>query len=121
MKVNILGTEYEIIKKAYNDEPVFKKNKFVGFCDSYTKTIIYCDLTTIEDWQDEPKITIKRCEMETLRHEIVHAFFNESGLQSSSFFYDGPYAKNEEMVDWIALQGEKIYKAWKSVGAIEEV
>lgn len=27
-------------------------------------------------------------------------------------------AKNEEMIDWIALQGVKIYDAWKAVGAV---
>jgi hypothetical protein len=28
------------------------------------------------------------------------------------------WAKNEEMVDWFALQGPKIYAAWKEAGAI---
>lgn len=55
---------------------------------------------------------------QTLRHEIVHAFFDESGLASSSLGIDGPWAKNEEMVDWFALQGPKIYKAWQEAGAI---
>ena len=55
---------------------------------------------------------------ETLRHEIVHAFFNESGLMESSNQYSGAWAHNEELVDWIALQGGKIYKAWKEAGAI---
>ena len=40
------------------------------------------------------------------------------GLASSSLGIDGPWAKNEEMVDWFALQGPKIYKAWQEVGAI---
>ena len=54
----------------------------------------------------------------TLRHEIMHAFLNESGLSDSSNQYGGAWAKNEEMVDWIALQGEKIYNAWKEANAL---
>ena len=55
---------------------------------------------------------------ETLRHEIVHAFFNESGLKESSNGCESGWAKNEEMVDWIALQLPKIYKACESVNAL---
>ena len=50
--------------------------------------------------------------------EVCFAFFNESGLASSSFGIEGPWAKNEEMVDWIALQGPKIYKVWEEAGAL---
>ena len=53
----------------------------------------------------------------TLRHEIVHAFLGESGLSANSNETDA-WARNEEMVDWIAIQGPKIWKAWKEVGAV---
>ena len=119
MKVNILGTDYEIIKKAYKDEPTFEKNSLDGYCDPWTKTIVYCDLDTDERWNDDPAETKRRCEKQTLRHEIVHAFFDESGLQASSFQFNGPYSKNEELIDWIALQGEKIYRAWAKAGALD--
>jgi hypothetical protein len=29
------------------------------------------------------------------------------------------WATNEEMVDWIAIQGPKIYSAWKDASALE--
>ncbi len=51
----------------------------------------------------------------TARHEIVHAFLAESGLDQNS-----DWARNEEIVDWIALQGPKIFKAWQEAGAINE-
>ena len=59
-------------------------------------------------------------EQQTLRHEIIHAFFDESGLQASSMQYDGAWSRNEEMVDWFAWIGPKIYKAWVEAGAITQ-
>ena len=53
-----------------------------------------------------------------LRHEIVHAFFNESGLMDSSLQYSGGWAKNEEMVDWIASQFNKIMECFKAAGCL---
>ena len=51
----------------------------------------------------------------TLRHEITHAFFNESGLQSSANTYDEAWPKNEEMVDWFAIQSPKIFKVFQEL------
>ena len=50
----------------------------------------------------------KEIQWNVLKHEIIHAFLYESGLDSNSFSYSGAWAVNEEMVDWLALQWEKI-------------
>lgn len=118
MKVNVLGTEYTIIVKKYSEESAFKRRSICGFCDGYSKEIVICDMHTYEGWENEFETTIVECQKVTLRHEIIHAFFNESGLQECSLNYEGAWARCEEMVDWIALQGLKIYEAWKSVDAI---
>lgn len=47
-------------------------------------------------------------------NEIVHAFLLESGLDENS-----EWARNEELVDWIAIQGPKIWKAWQEADAVE--
>lgn len=52
-----------------------------------------------------------------LRHEIIHAFFYESGLDTSSLRYEA-WARNEEMVDFFAIQFPKIIKAMKKAGAL---
>ena len=52
-----------------------------------------------------------------MRHEITHAFLNESGLDANASDTDC-WAKNEEMVDWFAIQSPKIYKAFNEVGAL---
>ena len=118
MTVNILGTQYEIIVKKYDEEEAFGRRSIDGFCDGYAKEIVVCDMHTYKGWEHEAEKTVIACQKQTLRHEIVHAFFNESGLMDSSNVFDGPWAKNEELVDWIALQGEKIYKAWQEADAL---
>ena len=102
MTVNILGTPYEIIIKKYDEEEAFERRSIAGFCDL----------------EHENEQTCAICQKENLRHEIVHAFFNESGLCECSNEYGGAWSKNEELIDWIALQGVKIYNAWAEVGAI---
>lgn len=48
----------------------------------------------------------------------MHAFLNESGLSDSSNRFDGAWAKNEEMVDWLAIQAPKIYKTFQKLNII---
>ena len=44
------------------------------------------------------------------RHELIHAFLYESGLDSCSWAY------NEEIVDWLAIQWHKINAAFDQLG-----
>ncbi len=118
MKVSILGTDYNVEVKKYDEDQIFKKLSYVAYCSGLTKRIVLCDMRTNPDWKDEPDEVIRQHRKITLRHEIVHAFFNESGLIDSSNSYGDAWTQNEEMVDWIALQGVKLYKAWQDAGAI---
>ena len=117
-KVNILGTDYKIIVKRYDEDEAFARRGIDGYCNGLTKEIVLCDMATYNGWEYEDGETIKQANKLVLRHEIVHAFFNESGLMDSAFSVENPWSKNEEMIDWIALQGEKIYRAWSKAGAI---
>ena len=36
------------------------------------------------------------------RHEILHAFFDESGLEG--------YSEDEQLINWLAVQSPKIFK-----------
>lgn len=118
MTINILGTKYNIIYRNYDDDDAFERRGIAGYCDGYAKRIVLCNMSTYKGWQNEQKDTIAQCQKQTLRHEIVHAFLDESGLIDSSHWEDGPWSRNEEMVDWIANQGAKIYKAWMDAKAI---
>ncbi len=116
-KLNILGTEYHIERKKYDEDPKFKEYNAAGYCNGFLKSIVLCDMSTFPDWDKEDPTTIKKQEALTYRHEIVHAYLNESGLADNS--HDATsWARNEEIVDWIALQGQKIYNTWKEAGCI---
>ena len=118
MKVNILDTPYEIIVKKYDEDETFERRALVGFCDGYVKEIVVCDMHTYKGWENEAEKTVVAAQKQILRHEIVHAFFDESGLMDSSSVVECPWSQNEEMVDWIANQGMKIYKAWVEADAL---
>ena len=109
MNVDILGTTYTIKEQSESENPVL-----VG-CDGY------CDWTT-KEIVIEREINGTLGDMEEYirkvkRHEIVHAFLLESGLAESSAD-NVAWATNEEMVDWLARQGEKIFRAWIDAGAL---
>ncbi len=113
--VNVLGVKYRIIRRRAKEFEIGKG----GFCDPDLKTIEILKLDTVEEWKQEPREKIVAREKLFLRHEIVHAFLNESGIRDNGACFDMSWAHNEEMVDWFAIQGEKIYKAWEESGALE--
>ena len=105
--IDVLSTKYRIeYKKDYED--AYLKN-YNGYCDSTVKKIVVCDF----DRSPEDLANLDHYQRRCIRHEIVHAFLDESGLQSNS-----QWARNEELVDWIAIQAEKIYKAFAEAKAI---
>ena len=118
MKVNILGTEYTVTVKKYEEDESFKSRSVCGYHDGYAKRIVVCDIGTYPGWEHEAPETAQEAQKETLRHEIVHAFFYQSGLDQSACAYDGAWSRFEEMIDWWAIQGPKVYKAWEAAGAL---
>lgn len=105
--VNILGVPYDI--RFYSGSNDAKLEDACGYTEMYSKEIIIDDFKPDEKTVNDSE-SFKR---KVLRHEIVHAFLQESGLGECS-----DWARNEEMVDWIALQFEKMQKAMKEAGAI---
>lgn len=112
-KINILGTEYRIEFRKEDEDTILKDCN--GYCDVTVKLIVVlaepnkeCDL---EDFSFIQK--------KTLRHEIVHAFLTESGLFNNTYNVDAGWAKNEEMVDWFAIQSPKVFKVYSELGLLE--
>lgn len=102
-KVNILGVEYKVlVNQSREDYPLLEEAD--GFTDFTTKKIIIEKLKTgPRNWEDMDSYF-----KQVLRHEIVHAFLHESGLDSNT-----DWARNEEIVDWIAIQFPKLKKTFK--------
>ena len=111
-RLNILGSEWLVFKRREEDDERLKEND--GYCDWTTKKIVIREIPT---GQKNSVEDLRFYEKTCLRHEIVHAFLYESGLCHNSKDVES-WAMNEEMVDWIALQGQKIHKAWIEAGAI---
>lgn len=104
-KVDVLGTEYAIELKILRDEDCD------GFCDYTSKHIVIRSDNTneVEDFEWMQK--------KQLRHEIIHAFLAESGLQCN-FEHSQKFGHEETMVDWIAVQFPKLHKAFEEAGAL---
>lgn len=112
-KINILGTEYRIEFRKEDEDTILKDCN--GYCDVTVKLIVVLAEPNKEcDYEDFSFIQKK-----TLRHEIVHAFLSESGLFNNTYNVDAGWAKNEEMVDWFAIQSPKIFKVYSELGLLE--
>ena len=107
--VHILGTEYKIL--IIEDGDYRYSREADGWCDTQAKKILLFNykqsLDSVED--------LVAYQKKVLRHEIIHAFLYESGLWQSSF-ESNCWAKNEEMVDWLAIQEPKLHNAFKEAG-----
>lgn len=117
--VMILCTKYDIIKKKYEEDEVFKKRGIDGWCSSCKKEIVYCDASTNPAFENEnDAIELELYEKEVVRHEIVHAFFSECGLRDSALINNIAWCKNEELVDWIASMARRIHSAFIEAGVV---
>ena len=97
MNVNVLGTIYTVGVGTEKTDP--KLSTAYGYCDPSVKKIVISELERDPDSVQDLDAEARKI----LRHEIIHAFFFESGLHENC-----DYAANEELVDWIALQFPKI-------------
>lgn len=110
--VDVLGTRYRIEVHKISEDDYLKENHFDGYCSEYEKLIVVADVTE-EDFKFSNYTEKENCEKAILRHEIVHAFLNESGLSCNANVFNDSWAKNEELVDWMAIQIPKILEAYK--------
>ena len=118
MQVNILGATYTINYYDYKDKPCFEEKGIIGYHDENMLEIAVVRMKTHPDYETETEEWCKKEEKCTLRHEIVHAFLAQSGLNASSLQFGGGWAKNEEMVDWIAIQFPKMLQAFRDTDCL---
>lgn len=105
-RILILGTLYKIKYKNLKDAA------YDGSCDYTSKSIIIRadNYYNVGDFQ--------RMQNKQLRHEIIHAFLAESGLQSN-FEHSTTWGHEETMVDWIAIQFPKLLAVYKELNILE--
>ena len=110
--VDILGTKY-IVHIGVDPAKDEKITDLYGYCSASERKIVIVDMDKLAEWDGHTTKAKEKHQKETLRHEILHAFFDESGLRSSCLNYSGSWALNEEMVDWFAIQYPKIKKVYQ--------
>ena len=104
MELKILGQAYKVERQKEKDNP--KLEGADGLLEPFSKKII---LNEIEN----DKNTVEKLAdymAKVFRHEIIHAFFNESGLNE--------YMRDETLVDWIAVQIPKMTKIMAEAGCL---
>lgn len=118
-KVNILGTEYKIETHKVSEDSFMEEKRLAGYCEEENKLIVVADMSEEKYFVDMDEKAQETYRKKTLRHEIMHAFLNESGLSDNSNRFDGAWTKNEEMVDWFAIQSPKIFKVFAELGILD--
>lgn len=106
-KVDVLGVRYDIhLKVPFESDDYLDGSD--GYCDFHAKKIVIGDFSKKNgyEWSD-----LKAFENKVLRHELAHAFLYESGMND--------LARDEKLVDWIAIQFPKLNKVFEEVGADE--
>ena len=114
--INILGTDYECVLAIESEDPDLA-NKY-GYIWYRMQRIVIKDLRRDPNWSKDPQEVCLSIMKETLRHEILHGFLFESGLSADSLQYSNGWAKNEEMIDWFAIQSPKIFRIYQEVGCL---
>lgn len=113
MDVNILGSKWKILYNTLSQNPDLEGKE--GYCDMTSRTIYIRryeegdrDIDVFEVKMDNRSVV----DVAVLRHELIHAFLSESGLGSECY-----WAKDEEVIDWFALQFPKLRDAFSQVYA----
>lgn len=108
MTIDVLGTAYTVWIRSETEDPFLKDCD--GYTDKSTKSIVVCS-----ESPDNELRNFEWYQKKVLRHEIIHAFLFESGLDCCWTHGNG---HDETYVDWIAMQYPKIAKAIQEAGAI---
>lgn len=110
--LDVLGTTYAVYMDVSTRDDDYLK-ECDGYCDKTAKRIVVSGPdgdNQLADWSVYEKTN--------LRHEIIHAFLFESGLDGNSCWGNGQDDHPEQMVQWIALQFPKLLKAFSLVRAL---
>lgn len=108
-KVTVLGETYTIEARGADSDKYLERAD--GYTDRSTRTIVLAEIDDRVTLDDK-----ERYQAEVLRHEIVHAFVAECGIQ---YLTDLGHGDDEGVVDWFARIGPKIAAAWQAAGCME--
>jgi len=102
--LDVLGTEYTILYDVPEEDMPEDSD---GCMDQSIKTI---KIRKFEPCRNSLS-DLTEYRKKVLRHEIIHAFFYESGIWNNSGTSEA-FGQDETITDWFAIQGPKIFKAF---------
>ncbi len=109
-QIDVLGTTYTIEHLSESEDKELEG--LGGYCERHEKRIVICS----DKREEMSEVSFTNCQKQYLRHEIIHAFFIESGLQEN--FANHQFGISETIVDWFAIQGPKIFKVFAELEII---
>lgn len=105
--VHVLGEMYTIRQTEEENDAKLKGR------DGYTDTSIKeCVIDSMRVSEPDDKANLEEYKKSVIRHELIHAFLYESGLDACS------WAMNEEVIDWIAIQFPKMKRTFEEAGCL---
>lgn len=110
--VNVLGTDYSVYMGVKQDDDPYTE-RCDGYCDKTVKRIVVAGPENDVELAD-----FKAYEKTNLRHELIHAFLFESGLDGNSYWNNGEDDHPEQVIQWIAIQFPKMLKVFREAGAL---
>lgn len=111
-KVSILGTEYSIYGNVSRENDAYLQH-CDGYFDKTTKRIVVAGSDC-----DNELANFEVYRKTNLRHELIHAFLYESGLDGNSNWSNDANDHPEQVVEWLAIQFPKMLKAFEKVKAL---
>lgn len=108
IKTVILGRDYVIREATPGTDPVLVHND--GYCDA---SVGVCVINALEQREPDSLQDMNAYKRKVMRHEIIHAFLAESGLQGHCDW------ACKEMVDWLAVQFPKIAGVFSTTGCMD--
>lgn len=97
-KINVLGTDYDVLVKSEKENPKLKEAN--GLCEVYAQKIYIIDQNDRKD--NATYENVDEYYHKVLRHELFHAIFAEAGLTD--------YLEDETLVEALAVLYPKIQK-----------
>lgn len=120
MELDILGTKYGLVIVNPEEDKYMKETGSAGYTRTIEKKIVIADADHLKSCEKLTREGKEKVEKETTRHEIIHAFLRESGLDGNTSVPDCGWACHEEMVDYFAIQMPKMVKVFKEAGCLDE-
>lgn len=104
--MNILGTEYTF----EHNTPLLNDMRADGICQKYNKRIAVREVADM--LEDDDNLEAKKIRYnEVCRHEVIHAFLGEAGLEN--------YNNDETLVVFLSANFPKMVKIFAENGWLE--